>query len=1052
MATKLPVIIDNRNANTVEHALRRLLPHLEKLDVATGSFEIGSFLPLEGLWQDLAMIRILMGDETTRRTQKEILGAILKKSDESLETEKERDDALTGLPAVRQAIIDKQIAMKIYARARFHAKAYLMESKEASPVDYAIVGSSNFTRPGLTQNLELNLFSTDQAHIQALREWYNELWAEAEDISPELLNVIDPHLEEYDPFTCYCRALFEFFAGKEKTQDEWELTESVMYGKLSQYQKDGYHQALQIADRWGGALVCDGVGLGKTFIGLMILERCIHEGKQVLLVVPKSAEESVWNANIRRYLEPHYPRIARHYLDIERHTSFSRDGLISPADFAFYKKEADVIIVDEAHHFRNPRNNRGRLFTELAEGKQLFMLTATPINNSFDDINYLINYFARAKDHFASIGIHDLRRHFLAAEKQVANKHPETDVIEAAEGEDFLRTDTLLKKVLIQRSRKYVKSSEGIHGNGDGPLFPDRQPPRVVNYSLKSTYESLYTEIKEAFDKKDPFLTLAIYNTENYNRDPDKKTAEFQKLVIGLIRTLLLKRLESSYKAFEASVEDLLAKMADFLKRHARNRYDAWTTTNTRWWKLVQQHIAERLEQDEPETENEEEEGILDQPDTTLSTSEYDVDKLCEDILVDMEQLTSILSKVYRRFYKKDHDGELEDPQKDDKLQKLLALLGGDDVLHNQKVLIFSEFRNTARYLAEQLKAHDFANVEQVDSGRNVKNRELIIKRFAPYYNQADEHKDLLGRSELSYCLDNPIDVLVSTDVLSEGLNLQDACLIINYDLHWNPVRLMQRIGRVDRRLNSDIEEQLDRPEHLKGKVYFWNFLPPKELEDLLHLKQKLDGKIMRINKTLGIEGALISPDDPDMAMKLFNERYERTETVEELMHLEKQKLEAESPELWSSLPGLPRRLFSGKKVEAGFGPILNQRGEQIQHIAPNPRSGLFACYRMPPIIAQAAGTLLELKTEEYDPEKHGPGEVKWYFRDAETGEITETLETAWASVRCTAGTERTVQLGVSKLAPARKAIEKHIKNTYLKQIQAPIGAKPTLVAWMEIN
>jgi hypothetical protein len=262
----------------------------------------------------------------------------------------------------------------------------------------------------------------------------------------------------------------------------------------------------------------------------------------------------------------------------------------------------------------------------------------------------------------------------------------------------------------------------------------------------------------------------------------------------------------------------------------------------------------------------------------------------------------------------------------------------------------------------------------------------------------------------------------------------------------------MQRIGRVDRRLNSDIEEQLDRPEHLKGKVYFWNFLPPKELEDLLHLKQKLDGKIMRINKTLGIEGALISPDDPDMAMKLFNERYERTETVEELMHLEKQKLEAESPELWSSLPGLPRRLFSGKKVEAGFGPILNQRGEQIQHIAPNPRSGLFACYRMPPIIAQAAGTLLELKTEEYDPEKHGPGEVKWYFRDAETGEITETLETAWASVRCTAGTERTVQLGVSKLAPARKAIEKHIKNTYLKQIQAPIGAKPTLVAWMEIN
>jgi len=1050
MADKLPVIIDNRADNTVVKALKRLLPNLQKMDVATGVFEVGSLLLLEDLWRELTGIRILMGDETSRRTKKEIVRGLREASEKSIEREKEREDALDGLPAVRDAIAKNQIALRVYSKAKFHAKSYLMESHDVSPVDFAIVGSSNFTRPGLTENLELNLFSTDQAHIENLRKWYEELWAEGEDVREEILEVIEPHLKEYDPFTVYARALYEFFAGREKTQEAWELTESVLYGRLSQYQRDGYHRALQIAEQWDGALVCDGVGLGKTFIGLMILERCLHEDKRTLLVVPKSAEESVWRANINRYLRPHYSIELTERLRIERHTSFGREGLIPEDWLNYYRKRTDVIIVDEAHHFRNPRANRGKLFMDLAAGKKLFMLTATPINNSLDDLYHLINYFAQGKpDHFAGIRIQNLRAHFLDAEKRMEGEHPQTDVAEVAEDEDFLRTDDLLKNVLIQRSRAYVKKSEG--DDGDAPLFPERQLPRVVNYSLKEVYAGLYGEIKEAFDKTNPFLSLAIYNTSAYHKDPDKRTAEYQKLVVGLIRTLLLKRLESSFKAFEASVEDLLAKMARFLEYYAPEQFDAWTTTNKRWWSLAQAHILQRLEVNEQDTENEEEDDIPDFA-RDFNPSELDMDRLTQDVKEDMELLTGFLGKIYRRFYVKGKEGEQEDPQRDDKLQKLLALLQGDELLQGQKVLIFSEFRPTARYLAEQIAQADIGAVEQVDSGRNVKNRELIIKRFAPYYNCADNNGDLFGQTELSKCLDDPIDILISTDVLSEGLNLQDACLIINYDLHWNPVRLMQRIGRVDRRLNPEIEEMLDRPAHLQGKVYFWNFLPPKELEDLLHLKQKLDGKILRINKTLGIEGALLSPDDPDMAMKLFNERYEGKESTEELMRLEKQRIESENPELWQSLETLPRRLFSGKKAGAGFGPVVNRRGEEVRHIEPNLRPGLFACYRMPPIVGKAATNLMELTTEKYDPETHPPGEVKWYFRDAETGKIAEALEPTWAAVRCTQETERVVEQGVTNLADARKAIERHIKQTYLRDVQAPQGAKPALLAWMEIS
>lgn len=1032
MKDKLSTILDNRSNNTLLNALKTLLSLSQKMDIATGTFEIGSLLALYPFWQELDEFRIIMGDETTRRTKNELVESLKLSSNENLEFEKVRDDRLEGLAAVRQSIANQNIAIRVYTRAKFHAKAYLMEANENSPVDFALVGSSNFTRPGLTKNVELNLFTTDQIHIQALREWYDKMWEEAEDVSAELLRVIDPHLREYTPFVVYAKALQEYFAGREKLQDEWEATESVIYPLLSQYQKDGYHRSLQIAEEWGGVLVCDGVGLGKTFIGMMVLERCICEGKRVLMIVPKSAEQSVWLSNINRFLAPRYRRFFKELFDLKRHTDFGREGTISEEDLEYYAEFKDVIIIDEAHHFRNPNANRGKLLKRLAANKQLFMITATPINNKLDDLYHLINYSAQDNaDHFSRIGIHNLRKHFIEADKRIEEEHENEDIAGAVDAEDFLRTDQLLRNVLIQRSRKYVKESEGLEENA--PLFPERQLPRVIRYSLKSVYETLYGELKEAFDRYNPFLTLAIYNTSAYHKDPDKQTAQSQRQVIALIRVLLLKRLESSFKAFEASVEDLLAKMADFLRRHNPELFEAWNMTNRRWWSIVQEHIRQRLEieEDRDTKEHEEEDDIPDE-ENDFNPEEHDMQRLLEDVQDDMELLTSFLSKIYRRFYIRGKEGIEEDPSRDDKVKQLIRYLKEDKILKGRKVVIFTEFRDTARYTAQQLRDAGFKRMEQIDSGRKI-DREVVIKRFAPYYNCDDTEKDLFGDTELTRHLKDQIDLLISTDVLSEGLNLQDAALVINYDLHWNPVRLMQRIGRVDRRLDPAKEEALNRPPALAGKIYFWNFLPPDEIEDLLHLKQRLDGKIVRINKTLGIEGALLTPDDPEMSLKEFNERYEGRETIEELMNLERQRLAQENPELWEDLNHLPRRLFSGKVAGEGVEPIVNREGELVFSLEAELTPGIFCAYRMP---ALQEGTL---------------GEVRWYFREAETGEIHEQLSRCWAAIRCHPETPRKVEHGVSGLVEARKEIEKHIKNTYLKATQAPIGAKPTLIAWMEI-
>ena len=227
----------------------------------------------------------------------------------------------------------------------------------------------------------------------------------------------------------------------------------------------------------------------------------------------------------------------------------------------------------------------------------------------------------------------------------------------------------------------------------------------------------------------------------------------------------------------------------------------------------------------EPDEDNEDiiTPGMLKEADQ-LSTEEFDVDEIMQETYLDMDEIVRFLEEL-----------KLFKPTNDDKLKALAKLLKTDPVLSKQKVIIFSEFMTTARYLRKELEKLGIAGLDEVDSAFKG-NRGEVITRFSPYYNeQTSAQLAADGKTESR--------VLISTDVLSEGLNLQDATRLINYDLHWNPVRLMQRIGRVDRRLNTTIEEQIvaDHPDQkeIRGKVIYWNFLPPEDLENLIHLYSK---------------------------------------------------------------------------------------------------------------------------------------------------------------------------------------------------------------------
>lgn len=267
-------IVDNSDSDwKVRDYLREWSEISQSFDIATGGLEIGALLALDGYWQRLEKLRILMGNEVTKRTRNALVagvGALRQILDTSIEKEKEANDFLTGVPAIVNALSRRQIECRVYNKDKFHAKAYITHGKLAVVGSSALVGSSNFSYPGLTDNVELNV--QIKAEVEVLQEWYERHWKDAEDLTPEILKLIERHTFEYKPFDVYAKALQEYFRGHEMSAGEWELAGpegggSRMYSILAPYQQEGYQALMKISNKYRGAFLCDGVGLGKTFVG-----------------------------------------------------------------------------------------------------------------------------------------------------------------------------------------------------------------------------------------------------------------------------------------------------------------------------------------------------------------------------------------------------------------------------------------------------------------------------------------------------------------------------------------------------------------------------------------------------------------------------------------------------------------------------------------------------------------------------------------------------------------------------------------------------------------
>lgn len=810
-----PHVLDNEDPETQHgEALRFLVDDLpdRALSVATGYVDLSGLAQLAELAKDRP-VRLLIGAEPQPGLGAQSLIAVFDQHRERLAHERNLarfppSRAIRQLRAVEEWLKRPDAQVRRYVKRFLHGKAYVLG--DAADARAALITSANLTGAGLAHNLELGVVDYGTVVPRSAVEWFDRLWNEAVDYADALRDLLFPDPGLVDPETVYLRALLELH---EPELDDAARPTSPTGLTLTDFQRDGYERARAIAARHGGVIYADGVGTGKTEIGLAFIEeRTKEEGVYALVVAPAQLTRR-WQ---ERILQAKLPA------QVVSFNALARDEQLAPGipdarrELANTKDAYRLVVVDEAHALRNEDTTWYRAMERLLGGsrKQVLLLSATPINNGLWDLYNLVMLFARHDRAFASIGIDSIRQLFIDAG---ANER-DPDQLEPE------RLFPLAEAVSVRRDRAFIEREYS------GSTFPDGTPvrfprPRLATrrYDIDSAHPGLLAHVVAAIDG----LTMARYRPSAYVLGEQESAAETQ--LSGLLRSGILKRFESCWYACLKTIESMLAAHDAFLA--------AWEAGKVLPPETLREASRLRTEDDAALAAWLEQQIIG--PTDARPVEDFD-SRFVEDVRADRALLDSARSAL--QAVRAEHDP---------KLALLIDLLEGSP---DKKIVVFSAYADTVRYLDKHLPQRLGGRERVVVIGNETSPDERIaaLSRFAPKTIVRDDYEPP----------DGEVDLLIATDVLSEGQNLQQAQAVISYDMPWNPQRVVQRYGRVIR-LRSAFDE-----------VHLTTMLPAEgELEELLRLEVRIEAKI-RAAGVFGMEVDVIETER-EAELKAFAARIE---------------------------------------------------------------------------------------------------------------------------------------------------------------------------------
>lgn len=875
--------ITNEEGNKLEDRLNFLLKRSDFFDCLVGYFYITGFYKLQDQLEDIGKIRILIGMgvdfktfEALKMSKKDnvndrIPSAHLKDqvSENIIEEMDNSPDMASVEGGIRKFISwirSGKLEIKAYKKRSIHSKLYIMTLDDEQVSDgHVITGSSNLTAPGLDHNLEFNVELKNSGDFNFAKEKFNELWDDAVDVTEDYVNTLSEKTwlnDSITPYELYLKFIYEYLFEKinNDIEDFDHLYRPKDFNEL-QYQLDAVSQAKEIIKEHNGVFLSDVVGLGKTYMGALLLQQL--KGGSVVIAPPA-------------LIDKHNPGGWYRVLQNFEITNFEVVSIGKLEDIEKDDIRYQNVLIDESHLFRNEDSERYSILKRICRGKNVILVSATPFNNKPEDLLSQIKLFQDSHNStLPNPKVSDLDKYFKSLRKKL-NKYDKVE-----QKEDYERVsneitadlrENVLQHIMVRRTRQDISKNYSKDLQRNNMEFPKVNKPQPIYYEFDEKLDKIFDESLDVISKQ---LTFARYMplSEQYSKNPLNNQS--QKNMVGFIKVLFMKRLESGIAAFKKTINTAVTIHQQIVKTFKEKK--VFYTS-----KSYIKKIYELMEND-------------------------DLDAI-EEMINEGKEIKVYAKSEFKPAFIRDikHDLELlkyvqdlwEDIIEYPKNEKLIELLKTDE-FKDKKVILFTEFVDTADFLEAKIKEELTPRVMKYTGNSKKDLHEIIIKNFDA--NVSDEKQE------------DDYDILIATDVLSHGVNLHRSNIIINYDIPWNPTKIMQRVGRVER-LGTKFDE-----------INIYNFLPTTQIEDAIGIEQIAEDKINKFINLLGNDSQLLT-EEPILSHDLFNkingqQEDEDDEEIEtELQYLrEIRDIRDDNPELYKKIEQIPKKArvtLNGEQTE----------------------------------------------------------------------------------------------------------------------------------------
>lgn len=897
-------ILDNRNSGIVGDVLKEQIQDGSKISILAAHLSIYAYKELKEELNKVESVRFLFteptftNDNEHKQARREFL--LKKKYREISLAGNEYEIALKN--ELNQTSIAKEFASWIKDKVEIKSVKDINDrpqimfkgiSIENDTDESVIQGSLDFDASGLgyapSPAYVMNQFTKDKMATQQFVGWFNQFWDNeefVEDIKSEVLESVQTMYKENTPEFIYFVTLYNIFKEYLDEFDEEKIIKgktgfknTIVWNKLYKFQKDGVLGAIEKLERYNGCVIADSVGLGKTFEALAVIKYYELRNDRVLVLCPKKLRDN-WTL----YTQNDTRNILlddRFRYDVLNHTDLSRtSGMSGSIDLRTINwGNYDLVVIDESHNFRNnqARNDKetrySRLMKEIIKkgvNTKVLLLSATPVNNKMNDIKNQIAFITEGNDkHFENEGIKSIEATLRKAQT-IFNKWvklPEKDrttqtFLEMINFDYFKLLDT----ITIARSRKHIEKYYNMSEIGK---FPERLKPMNIHSDIdtQGSFEAI-----SSINKKILKLNLAIYSPLQYvlpqkravysekydikvqNGKSVFKQTDREQSIVHLMRVNLLKRLESSINSFTITLERILYQVEKGIEGLEKNISPEY------------EHLSiDDINNDEQLND------LLVGNKVKVLISDVDRIRWKQDLIEDKEILENLLKEAKKISV-----------ERDAKLEKIKEVIQNkiENPINpeNKKVIIFTAFADTARYLYENLNKWAYTNYNVYSAlitggGGNKTNFPNIKAEMSDILiNFSPKSKE---RNKVFEKVNGEIDILIATDCISEGQNLQDADFLVNYDIHWNPVRIIQRFGRIDR-LGSQ-----------NDKIQLVNFWPHMELDEYINLEARVSGRMILLDVSATGEENVIEYDENKKMNDLDYRKKQLKQLQESVLNLE---------------------------------------------------------------------------------------------------------------------------------------------------------------------